>query len=602
MSVTTLPLAQEDLWDAWERVQENAGCAGSDGVTVEQFSRHAARLLARLLERVQRREYRPFPLLKIVVEKHPLTEENQKSKVKNQKWGTSKSRILDRRTPQNTPALRSASRAARPRDAHLAGTLAAAHLDLNREKTHIVDFQHGFRFLGALFAGEGIWVPWKNDRARGRLLFMARPMPLSLRQQYELPPPRNALQEAVARAEAAGLGPAAVSSSQQPLPRSQAVAFLYLTEQGSILRKAGDRLLVEKDDEVILDIPYHKLESVLLFGSIQVTTQALGELLEKGVHLSLFSRQGGFRGSLVPPRGKNVDLRLAQFERHRDGASALQIAAAIVAAKIANGLAVLDRYRARNDVPEGWEQARQALERSIGEPGVATVQGARDIAALDGVEGAAARAYFGALMVFNRSSFTWPGRVKHPATDPLNAMLSLTYTLLMNEFTALLEGAGLDPYLGFLHQVDYGRPSLALDMMEPFRHPVADRFVMTMINRAIFDSTDFRNSGDRPGTFLASGAMKRYLAEYERWMLARPARFREVLRTEVERLVGALREGTSFQPFRFDAGLDSTEGDGPAGEIKSQEVAAAPLGKELPPVEAETTPEAPEGPISALSD
>jgi CRISPR-associated protein Cas1 len=91
------------------------------------------------------------------------------------------------------------------------------------------------------------------------------------------------------------------------------MAFLYLTEQGSILRKAGDRLLVEKDDEVILDIPYHKLESVLLFGSIQVTTQALGELLEKGVHLSLFSRQGGFRGSLVPPRGKNIDLRLAQF-------------------------------------------------------------------------------------------------------------------------------------------------------------------------------------------------------------------------------------------------------------------------------------------------
>jgi CRISPR-associated protein Cas1 len=350
------------------------------------------------------------------------------------------------------------------------------------------------------------------------------------------------------------------------------VAFLYLTEQGSILRKAGDRLLVEKDEEVILDIPYHKLESVLLFGSVQVTTQALGELLEKGVQLSLFSRQGGFRGSLVPPRGKNIDLRLAQFERHRDGASALKIAAAIVAAKIANGLAVLDRYRVRNEVPEGWEQVRPGLEQSVG-----AVAGATNIAALDGVEGSAARAYFGALMAFNRSPFTWPGRVKHPATDPLNAMLSLTYTLLMNEFTGLLEANGLDPYLGFLHQVDYGRPSLALDLMEPFRHPVADRFVLTMVNRGIFDVTDFRESGDRPGTFLATGAMKRYLAEYERWMLARPARrdgpiaprFRDLLRTEVERLVAALREGVAFEPFRFDAAADS-DAEQPAGAIQAK--------------------------------
>jgi len=180
---------------------------------------------------------------------------------------------------------------------------------------------------------------------------------------------------------------------------------------------------------------------------------------------------------------------------------------------------------------------------------------AQDIATLDGVEGAAAHAYFTSLMLFNKSPFAWPGRVKHPATDPMNAMLSLTYTLLMNEFTALLEGAGLDPYLGFLHQVDYGRPSLALDLMEPFRHPVADRFVLTVLNRAMFDATDFREEGDRPGTFLASGAMKRYLAEYERWMLAKAPdkpSFRDLLRTEVERLVGALREGAAFEPYRFE--------------------------------------------------
>jgi CRISPR-associated protein Cas1 len=100
---------------------------------------------------------------------------------------------------------------------------------------------------------------------------------------------------------------------------------------------------------------------------------------------------------------------------------------------------------------------------------------------------------------------------------------------------ALLEGAGLDPYLGFLHQVDYGRPSLALDLMDPFRHPVGDRFVLTLVNRGTITAEDFRPAGDRPGVFLAPGPMKKYFAEYERWMLEpghakegqAPVRFRE---------------------------------------------------------------------------
>ena len=142
------------------------------------------------------------------------------------------------------------------------------------------------------------------------------------------------------------------------------MAFLYLTEQGTILRKAGDRFLVEKEDEVLLDLPYHKLENVLLFGNIQVTTQALAELLEKGVNMSLFSRQGQYRGSLAPPRGKNIELRLAQFDCYRDAARTLSMARAVVGAKIANGLAVLARYRARNEVTAVFEERRAEMEKS----------------------------------------------------------------------------------------------------------------------------------------------------------------------------------------------------------------------------------------------
>jgi CRISPR-associated protein Cas1 len=446
--------------------------------------------------------------------------------------------------------------------------LAAEHLLLNPEKTRIIDFEHGFRFLGALFQGQAIWVPWKNDRVKGRILFMAPPLPPEMRARWETAPPRSAMEMALdrsgaiamtARAGGKATAPAATARERRMAP----VAFLYLMEQGAILRKAGDRFLVEKEDEVLLDLPYHKLENVLLFGNIQVTTQALAELLEKGVNLSLFSRQGQYRGSLAPPRGKNIELRVAQFERFRDGTRALELARAIVAAKIANGLAVLARYRARNEAGAAFDDRRKEIESTA-----AALAGAKSVAEVDGFEGAAARAYFDAVMQFNKSGMEWPGRRKHPAPDPLNALLSLGYTLVMHELTALLEGAGIDPYLGFLHQVDYGRPSLALDLMEAFRHPVVDRLTLTLVNRAMLTAEDFHSGGERPGVFLAPAAMRKYFGEYERWMLARGdaketpderASFRDLLKSEVEKLAVALREGKPFEPYRFDVQVSEAE-------------------------------------------
>jgi CRISPR-associated protein Cas1 len=670
-----LPFGDDHLWSAWERVQENEGCAGADGVTVRQFADRAHKRLPELRDRVNAGVYRPLPLLKIIVEKHSghagtrtllvpavrdrvlqtavahylsrsfeeeflecsygyrpgrsvdraiarirkcrdlgykfvvdadiesffsnvdhelllqrLAERRPgetimgllRQWVRALLWDGSHVRPLRVGVPQGSPISpllanffledfdreleRSGRKLVRYADDFLilsrtrddaaqaltqsSQLLEQAHLKLNLEKTSIVDFDHGFRFLGALFQGNAIWVPWKNERRQGRLLFVAQPMPVGLRTRYEYAPPRNALELAFERAAATTVTPPSHEI------RSHTVAYLYVTEQGAVLRKAGDRFLVEKDDEVLLDLPYHKLETVLLFGNVQVTTQALAELLEKGVNLSLFSRQGVFRGSLAPPRGKNVKLRLAQFEKYHDAGAALMLARSLVAAKISNGLAVLARYSHENEVSSEFQQQRQQMQEAL--QGCMT---AANILTLDGIEGAAAHAYFSALMAFNLSAMAWPGRKKHPATDPLNALLSLTYTLLMHELTALLEGAGLDPYLGFLHQVDYGRPSLALDLMEPFRHPVADRLVLTLVNRGMITAEDFHSSGDGPGVFLTAGTMKKYFVEYERWMLNRPSsqdlsnakpNFRDLLKGEVERLTAALREGHSFEPYRLE--------------------------------------------------
>ena len=688
-----LPITIEQLWDAWERVRENAGCAGADGVTVARFAERVHRALPRLIERVNEGAYRPFPLLKILVEKHPgrgaphagtrtllvptvgdrvlqtavarhlsrsFEEESLECSygyrpgrsvdraiarirkcrdlgyvyvvdadihtffdsvdtdlllerlagrqpgeavmdlvrqwVKGCVWDGSHIRPLRQGVPQGSPISpllanffledfdreleKSGRKLIRYADdflilarteeeasqalAQSEQLLAEAHLDLNREKTRIVDFAHGFRFLGALFEGDAIWVPWKNERAKGRILFMAPPLPVGMRARFEMAPPRGAMELALEKAEAT-TAPRAETHVEGRMPE---VACLYLTEQGAVLRKAGDRFLVEKDDEVLLDLPYHKLKAVLLFGDIQVTTQAMAELLEKGVTLSQFSRQGQYRGTLSPPRGRNIALRLAQFDCYRDRERALGMARAIVSAKIANGLEVLARYREKNPTSPEFEERRRALAETAG-----SCAAAPHVAVLDGIEGASAHAYFGLVMEFNKSGMEWPGRLKHPAPDPLNALLSLAYTLLMHELAALLEAQGLDPYLGFLHQVDYGRPSLALDLVEPFRHPVADRLVLTLLNRQVLDADDFVSGGERPGVFLKPAALKRFFGEYERWMLDRPVvdgaaapGFRDRLRRDVEALADAgAGERVCGEPGRGVGGKDGGEGEEAGG-------------------------------------
>lgn len=665
-----VPFSVEQLWDAWERVRENAGCAGTDGVTVERFSRFADKRIPELFARVSEGTYRPWPLLRIVVEKKPGSAQIRtllvptvsdrvlqtavarhlshsfeeeflecsygyrpgrsvdraiarirkchelgyqyvvdadvhayfdnvdhhllldllaarplgpviqgllRQWVKAPVWDGSQVHPLHAGVPQGSPIspllanyylnhfdqeMEKSGRklvryaddflvlAKTPDEAQQAllqteTLLAEAHLKVNTQKTHITNFEEGFRFLGALFLGDATWIPWKHAHQKGRVLFMARPLPANLRAKYEFAPPKSTMELALEKAEVAAVSR---EHRQTAAKEGEDVAILYLTEQGSILRKSGDRLLVEKEDEILLDIPYHKLETVLLFGNVQVTTQAMGELLEKGVGMSLFSRQGRYRGQLEAPRGKNIDLRIAQFEAFRDHERALGMARALVKAKVTNGLAVVDFYRAHNQAGEDFAERRGRLAGAMETCGTAG-----DIATLDGVEGAAAREYFSLLMGFNKSELVWPGRVRHPATDPLNALLSLTYTLIMSELTGLLEGAGLDPYLGFLHQVDYGRPSLALDVMEPFRHAVADRLVLLQVNQGAVDATDFVAGGEAGhGVFLSPKALKRYFEAYEKWMLSRAdgsTGFRAAMGAEVEKLSAALRTGGAFEPW-----------------------------------------------------
>ena len=186
-----------------------------------------------------------------------------------------------------------------------------------------------------------------------------------------------------------------------------------------------------------------------------------------------------------------------------------------------------------------------------------TAAASANLEALNGVEGAAARLYFDALMQRNKSAFTWPGRVKHPAKDPLNSLLSFVYTLVANELAGLAEALGLDSYLGSLHQLDYGRHSLALDLVELFRAPLADRLVLTMCNRNQFSEADFETV-EGGALHLRPESSRRFFVEYERWMLHAQLGdsgmgFRQALRKTVEDYVVAVRDAQAFKPFLYAA-------------------------------------------------
>ncbi len=326
------------------------------------------------------------------------------------------------------------------------------------------------------------------------------------------------------------------------------MATLYLTEQGSILRKTSDRLIVEKDHEILLEVPCLKLDTILIFGNVQVTTQALAELLDHGIELALLSTSGKLRGQLTPPNPKNIRVRMRQYELAHSEPSALDLARRFVRAKIANSAAVLTRLRrhAAGELPLTFIQELNATL-----PGIET---AVSLESLLGLEGAAAARYFRALGRVAPSGFAFESRSRRPPRDPLNALLSFGYVLVGKEIQSLLDAMGFDPYIGLYHQVEYGRPSLALDLLEEFRAPLVDRFSLSLLNLRVLDRDDF-HSTPQGGVLLGRESLKRYFPAYEKELNApfsldgEEISFRRLFRRQAERLGRTLVDGEPYEPF-----------------------------------------------------
>lgn len=321
---------------------------------------------------------------------------------------------------------------------------------------------------------------------------------------------------------------------------------LYLSEQGSVLHKRGDTLVVTKEGVQLLEVECHRVDTVLIFGNVQFSTQAVVEMLEHNIEFALLSMDGKLRGQLTPPLPKNILLRVAQYERIQEENFVIQQAREVVRVKIENSLEVLKQADWHNPLSD-YSSARRGLEESMGK--IETVERLEE---LNGLEGAVARHYFQAFPILLKAEgIQFQGRVRRPPTDPVNAILSFGYTLLGSRIQSLLDASGFDPYLGFMHQVDYGRPSLALDLLEVFRAPVVDRATIRLFNLKILKAGDFTEEPDK-GLRLNRESLKKFFTEWEKTLTKMD--FHGILKRQIDSLA-AMFKGEREYPdyYRFRA-------------------------------------------------
>jgi len=286
---------------------------------------------------------------------------------------------------------------------------------------------------------------------------------------------------------------------------------LYVQAPRARIGKQAETLKIEIDDAAPTTARLIDVSQLVLIGNISLTTPALHELMRRDIPVSWYSFGGWFLGHTTGTGHRNVELRTAQYRASFDPPRCLSLARGLVAAKLKNGRTLLRRNWRDGDPPallldDLKRQSEHAL-RARGQP------------ELLGIEGSGAAVYFrhfaGALKRDgDEPAFDFETRNRRPPTDPVNALLSFAYALLTRTFTVTLSAVGFDPYRGFYHQPRYGRPALALDLMEPFRPLIAESAVIQAINNGEVQAGDFVRAG--PAAALKPDGRKRFIAAFER--------------------------------------------------------------------------------------
>ncbi len=293
------------------------------------------------------------------------------------------------------------------------------------------------------------------------------------------------------------------------VPRDPDHRPVYVTTQGATVGIRGGRMRVVQRGAPPIDVRLIDVAQLCVFGNVQISSQVLAQLWARGIPVLWFSYNGWLRGWAQGEMSKYVQLRRSQLTV--EGTGALAIARRMIAGKIRNSRTILRR----NSKGDGAPKLEALLELAR------KAEQAASPAELLGIEGAAARLYFESLpgMIAGNGRelaqrFQQNGRKRRPAPDPINALLGYVYALLVKDLVAVCIGVGLDPYIGVYHRPRYGRPALALDLMEEFRPLLADSTVIGMINNGEVTSGDFEERNG--GCWLTLQGRRKVIAAYER--------------------------------------------------------------------------------------
>lgn len=291
---------------------------------------------------------------------------------------------------------------------------------------------------------------------------------------------------------------------EAPRPENDEGEVLVVQTPGAQIGQRGDQLQVTVKGEVVRKLPGHQVRAIYCFGAVQLTAQAVETCLDLGIDVSYFSPAGRFIGMLRGLPASGVDARRGQYRLFEQEGIRLHLARECIRAKIHNQRVMLMR---NGDVPDRVLILMAGFRDQTAE--------ATDLTQLIGIEGAAAATYFEQFPTMLKGGvwkFDFRGRNRRPPRDPVNSLLSMGYSILAKEFAGVCHAVGLDPFLGFLHQPRYGRPALALDLMEEFRPLTADSVAISLVNRGELGPEDFIRSAN--GTFLNEAGRRRF---WEAW-------------------------------------------------------------------------------------
>ncbi len=262
--------------------------------------------------------------------------------------------------------------------------------------------------------------------------------------------------------------------------------IIYIKTQGAKIIKEGRHLLVKKGDDTYHTLFTYKLDQILLFGNIEITHSALCMLMRNNIDTVYLTRYGRYLGRIASPESKNVFLHKLQYQMLDNSKFGLRVAKSIVAGKLTNMITLMMRIKRSRKCKDAGNKAKQIRNLLDG------VQKAGNVDSVRGFEGRGSAIYFSGFQHGFTENIKFTKRVRRPPTDPVNSVLSLLYTFLMNRVYSAVRIAGLDPYPGFLHTIDYGRYSLVLDLMEEFRSTIVDTLVFSLFNLKILQKPDFR--------------------------------------------------------------------------------------------------------------